>query len=54
MNLTVEQTDIIEYDGDSVINAVAGSGKTFTLVEKVKRHPDRKFLYVVYNRPAKN
>lgn len=39
--------------GDLIhVEAVAGSGKTTTLVEYAKRHPDLRILYVVYNKDA--
>ncbi|EGP5718407.1 ATP-dependent helicase, partial [Enterococcus faecium] len=35
---TMEQMKVIEYDGNCVITACPGSGKTFTIVEKIKCH----------------
>jgi superfamily I DNA/RNA helicase len=51
MQLTDEQRAVIE-SGDQVlkINAVAGSGKTTTLLEYAARHRDRRILYLVYNK----
>ena len=51
MNLTQEQISILDAKEDSfIINAVAGSGKTTTLLEYVKKHPDKKILYLAYNK----
>ena len=54
MQLSDEQKAIIEYDGNAVINACAGSGKSTTLVEYAKRYPHKNFLYLVFNRSAKD
>jgi len=53
MIFTQEQEAIINSSGDIKVNAVAGSGKTSTLVEYAKRRPDEKILYLVFNRSAK-
>ncbi|RXI36597.1 DNA helicase [Malaciobacter mytili] len=51
MNLTKEQLDIINSKEHSFkINAVAGSGKTTTLLEYAKKHPTLKILYLAYNK----
>lgn len=51
MNLTQEQLDIINAKEQSFkINAVAGSGKTTTLLEYAKRNNDLKILYLAYNK----
>lgn len=50
MNLTDEQEEIINHEGNTVISAVAGSGKTSTLREYCKRRRNRKILYLVYNK----
>ena len=39
MELTKEQYDIINSKGDIKINAVAGSGKTTTIIEYAKARP---------------
>lgn len=52
MNFTEEQIAIIESEGDVKVNAVAGSGKTSTIVEYCKRRPDKKILYLVFNKSA--
>lgn len=55
MNLTEEQKQVIDSTGNIKINAVAGSGKTTTLVEYVKarQQPDKKFLYLAFNASVK-
>ncbi len=51
MTLTKEQTDIINAKEDSFkINAVAGSGKTTTLLEYAKNNSHLKILYLAYNK----
>ena len=51
MNLTQEQLDIINAKEESFkINAVAGSGKTTTLLEYAKRNSSLKILYLAYNK----
>lgn len=53
--LTDEQKAILEYDGDLKINAVAGSGKTTTLIEYAKtRDKNSKVLYIAFNKSVKN
>lgn len=39
MDLTEEQKEIIGSKGDIKINAVAGSGKTTTIIEYAKARP---------------
>ncbi|MEO6695218.1 MAG: UvrD-helicase domain-containing protein [Ignavibacteria bacterium] len=54
MNLTDEQYDIINSTGDIKINAVAGSGKTTTIVEYAKARPaGSKILYLAFNRSVR-
>jgi superfamily I DNA/RNA helicase len=54
MNLTQEQLDIIHSTGNIKINAVAGSGKTSTIIEYAKARPrDSKILYLAFNRSVK-
>lgn len=48
--LSDEQQKIISYEGDMIINAVAGSGKTTTLIEFAKSRPNAKILYICFNR----
>ncbi len=51
---TEEQQAILEAKGRIVkINARAGTGKTTTLRMLAERHPDRRILYLVFNRRAK-
>ncbi len=52
--LTDEQKIIINSEGNIVINAYAGTGKTTTLVEYVKHRPNINFLYIAFNRSVKN
>lgn len=54
MKLTQEQYDIINSTGDIKINAVAGSGKTTTIIEYSKSRPKKnKILYLAFNRSVK-
>lgn len=55
INLTDEQKEILAYDDNLKINAVAGSGKTTTLIEYAKtRNQKSKFLYIAFNKSVKN
>ncbi len=52
--ITIEQTAIINSDGDCRINAVAGSGKTTTLIEFAAAKPSKaKMLYIAFNKSVK-
>jgi len=54
MELTQEQHDIINSTGNIKINAVAGSGKTTTVIEYAKTRPkDSKILYLAFNKSVK-
>lgn len=54
MQLTPEQIRIINSTGNIKINAVAGSGKTTTIVEYAKTRPQRsKILYLAFNKSVK-
>jgi superfamily I DNA/RNA helicase len=54
MELTKEQVDIINSTGNIKINAVAGSGKTTTVIEYAKTRPETsKILYLAFNRSVK-
>jgi F-box protein, helicase, 18 len=54
MNLTSEQLAIVNSTGDIRINAVAGSGKTTTLIEYARAKPrDCKILYLAFNKSVK-
>ncbi|MNJ89069.1 DNA helicase IV [compost metagenome] len=54
MKLTSEQAEIIHAEGNLKINAVAGSGKTTTVIEYAKtRPPKSKILYLAFNKSVK-
>ena len=54
MKLTAEQEAIINSTGDIKINAVAGSGKTTTIIEYAKARPKQaKILYLAFNKSVK-
>jgi len=54
MKLTQEQNNIIKSTGDIKINAVAGSGKTTTIIEYAKARPrNTKILYIAFNKSVK-
>lgn len=54
MNLTEEQYAIINSTGNIKINAVAGSGKTTTIIEYAKTRPkEARILYLAFNRSVK-
>jgi len=54
MQLTAEQQNILSTNENIVINAVAGSGKTTTLIEYAKtRNANNKILYLAFNRSVK-
>jgi F-box protein, helicase, 18 len=54
MELTPEQYDIINSTGNIKINAVAGSGKTTTVIEYAKTRPtSSKILYLAFNKSVK-
>lgn len=54
MKLTKEQYDIVHSTGDIKINAVAGSGKTTTIIEYAKARPKTsKILYLAFNKSVK-
>jgi len=51
MRWTEEQKAIFENENaDKKIEAVAGSGKTTTLIEYAERHKDKNILYLAFNR----
>ncbi|OQX78366.1 MAG: DNA helicase [Bacteroidetes bacterium 4484_249] len=55
MQLTNEQKAIINSKGNIKINAVAGSGKTTTIIEYAKSRPsNKKILYLAFNKSVKN
>ncbi len=54
MKLTEEQLDIINSTGDIKINAVAGSGKTTTIIEYARtRAANSRILYLAFNKSVK-
>jgi F-box protein, helicase, 18 len=54
MELTPEQQAIVRSTGDIKVNAVAGSGKTSTLIAYAAARPrDAKILYLAFNRSVK-
>jgi len=54
MNLTREQAAIVNSTGDIKINAVAGSGKTTTLIAYAKARQEKgKILYIAFNKSVK-
>ncbi len=54
INFTDEQKAIIESHGDIKINAVAGSGKTTTLIEYARGRPgNSKILYLAFNKSVR-
>jgi len=53
MRFTKEQQAIIKSSGDIKINAVAGSGKTTTLIEYARHRAKSKILYLAFNKSVK-
>jgi len=54
MKLTKEQSEIIQSTGNIKINAVAGSGKTTTIIEYARTRPNNsKILYLAFNKSVK-
>ncbi|MEO7048711.1 MAG: UvrD-helicase domain-containing protein, partial [Ferruginibacter sp.] len=54
MQLTAEQQAALATNHDLVINAVAGSGKTTTLIEYARtRAANSKILYLAFNKTVK-
>jgi N12 class adenine-specific DNA methylase len=45
--------DAVDRGEDVVVRALAGTGKTTTLIGIAKRHPEKKMLYVAFNRAIK-
>ena len=51
MNYTEEQKEIIHYDGDILVEALSGTGKTTTIKEFIKtRNPESRILYLAFNK----
>jgi F-box protein, helicase, 18 len=54
MKLTHEQTAVVQAEGSIKINAVAGSGKTTTVIEYAKTRPSTsKILYLAFNKSVR-
>ena len=53
MHLTEEQQAVIEVEGNARVNAVAGSGKTTTLLHFAKARPQERILYLAFNRSVR-
>lgn len=53
MQLTNEQIEIIKSTGDIKINAIAGSGKTTSLIEYAKARKNARILYLAFNKSVK-
>ncbi|RLD84411.1 MAG: DNA helicase, partial [Bacteroidetes bacterium] len=53
MQLTDEQIKILESKGNIKINAVAGSGKTTSLIEYARVKADARILYLAFNKSVK-
>lgn len=51
--LTKEQVAIVKSAGNIKINAVAGSGKTTTLLEYAAARPGQRILYLAFNKAVK-
>jgi superfamily I DNA/RNA helicase len=54
MKLTDEQKAIIAHHGNARIKAGAGTGKTSTLLKYALSRPNKKILYIAYNRSVKD
>lgn len=54
MTLTDEQKAIIAHHGNARIKAGAGTGKTSTLLNYAISRPDKRILYIAYNRSVKD
>lgn len=48
--LTKEQEIIRDSEGSLIIKACAGAGKTSSFIIKAENHPDKKFLYLCFNK----
>ncbi|MES2702577.1 MAG: UvrD-helicase domain-containing protein [Bacteroidota bacterium] len=53
MQLTSEQLNIVASEGDIKINAVAGSGKTSTLIAYAKQRQKERILYLAFNKSVR-
>ncbi|HCX22609.1 MAG: DNA helicase [Flammeovirgaceae bacterium] len=53
MNYSEQQNEVIHHEGDMVVNAVAGSGKTSTLAGYAQHRSSQKLLYLAFNKSVK-
>lgn len=53
MHFTDEQNTVVFHEGNARVKALAGTGKSSTLVEYARNRPKSRILYIVYNRSAK-
>jgi len=53
MKLSDEQQAIIEHGGNLKVNAIAGSGKTTTILEYAKHRTNQSMLYLAFNKSVK-
>ncbi len=53
MQLTDEQEKIINHEGNLKVNAVAGSGKTTTILQYAQKRPHAPILYLAFNKSVK-
>ena len=53
MQLTDEQIKIVNSSGNIKINAIAGSGKTTSLIEYAKARKNSRILYLAFNKSVK-
>ncbi len=53
MKFSHQQQEVLEAEGDLVVNAVAGSGKTTTLAGYALRRRQQKILYLAFNNSVK-
>lgn len=53
MKFSAQQLDVIHATGDLVVNAIAGAGKTSTLIGYAKARRKSKILYLAFNKSVK-
>ena len=53
VNYSEQQNQVIHHNGDMVVNAVAGSGKTTTLAGYAQHRSRQKILYLAFNKSVK-
>ena len=55
IQLTEEQQAVARYTGHQlIVKAFAGTGKTFTLIQYAHQNPDKRILYLAYNRAIRD